>query len=203
MLLERRFGHVVPVVIFVAAGAAGAALSNALDVLPAVGANGAALGLLCAWLVDDRSAARRGDDRENDLHRRVRDRGPAACAVAGHRGRQHRRRARRRRGRRLAGLAPDELQALTRPWPSDRFTDEELDAALKALTEPERFREAEARVARIAPQLQHVLYQALDVDGYFSQLRESEVAGAVGQEDLASAPVRCGRCWPRRPGWAC
>jgi membrane associated rhomboid family serine protease len=66
-LLERRFGHLVPVVIFVGAGAAGAALSNAVDVLPAVGANGAALGLLCAWLVDDRTAARRGDDRENDL----------------------------------------------------------------------------------------------------------------------------------------
>jgi membrane associated rhomboid family serine protease len=67
MHLERRFGHVVPVLLFVAAGAAGAALSNALDVLPAVGGNGAALGLLCAWLVDDRSAARRGDERENDL----------------------------------------------------------------------------------------------------------------------------------------
>ena len=67
MHLERRFGHVVPVLIFVAAGAAGAALSEAADVLPAVGANGAALGLLCAWLVDDRMAARRGQDRENDL----------------------------------------------------------------------------------------------------------------------------------------
>jgi hypothetical protein len=65
-----------------------------------------------------------------------------------------------------------------------RFTDEELDAALKALTEPERFREAEERVSRIAPQLQHVLYQALDLDGYFGQLRENEVAGAVRQEDL-------------------
>jgi membrane associated rhomboid family serine protease len=32
-----------------------------------IGANGAALGLLVAWLVDDRLAARRGDDRENDL----------------------------------------------------------------------------------------------------------------------------------------
>ena len=32
-----------------------------------VGANGAALGVLVAWLVDDRLAARRGDDRENDL----------------------------------------------------------------------------------------------------------------------------------------
>jgi membrane associated rhomboid family serine protease len=67
MHLERRFGRLVPVLVFVGAGAAGAALSEAADVLPAVGANGAALGLLCAWLVDDRSAARRGDDRENDL----------------------------------------------------------------------------------------------------------------------------------------
>ena len=32
-----------------------------------LGANGAALGMLCAWLVDDRLAARRGEDRENDL----------------------------------------------------------------------------------------------------------------------------------------
>jgi membrane associated rhomboid family serine protease len=67
MHLERRFGRLVPVLVFVGAGAAGAAASNAVDVLPAVGANGAALGLLCAWLVDDRIAARRGDDRENDL----------------------------------------------------------------------------------------------------------------------------------------
>jgi membrane associated rhomboid family serine protease len=37
------------------------------EVFPVFGANGAALGLLCAWLVDDRLAARRADDRENDL----------------------------------------------------------------------------------------------------------------------------------------
>ena len=65
-----------------------------------------------------------------------------------------------------------------------RFTDEELDAALKALTEPDRFRDAEARVARIAPQLQHVLYHALDLEGYFGHLRESEVASAVRREEL-------------------
>ena len=67
MHLERRFGLLTPVLVFVAAGAAGAALSNAAEVLPAVGANGAALGLLCAWLVDDRAAARRGAERGNDL----------------------------------------------------------------------------------------------------------------------------------------
>jgi membrane associated rhomboid family serine protease len=75
-LLERRFGPVAVVATFVLAGAAGAALAAALETPPLLsdlpawpvfGANGAALGLLCAWLVDDRMAHRRGDDRENDL----------------------------------------------------------------------------------------------------------------------------------------
>jgi membrane associated rhomboid family serine protease len=75
-LLERRFGLVPVVATFVLAGAAGAAVAVSLEVpalfgdLPATpvqGANGAALGLLTAWLVDDRKAARRGQDRENDL----------------------------------------------------------------------------------------------------------------------------------------
>jgi membrane associated rhomboid family serine protease len=39
-----------------------------LDATPVViGANGAALGMLCAWLVDDRRAAARGEDRESDM----------------------------------------------------------------------------------------------------------------------------------------
>ena len=75
-LLERRFGPLVPVAIFVLAGAAGAGLAVTLEtpplledfpLYPVFGANGAALGMLCAWLVDDRMAARRGQDRENDL----------------------------------------------------------------------------------------------------------------------------------------
>ncbi len=75
-LLERRFGPAVPLLVFVLAGAAGAGLAVTLEtpplfddspLYPVFGANGAALGMLCAWLVDDRLAARRGDDRENDL----------------------------------------------------------------------------------------------------------------------------------------
>ena len=75
-LLERRFGPVAVVATFILAGAAGAALAVVLETPPllsdtpawsVMGANGAALGLLVAWLVDDRLAARRGDDRENDL----------------------------------------------------------------------------------------------------------------------------------------
>jgi membrane associated rhomboid family serine protease len=67
MQLERRFGPIVAGLAFVLCGAAGAAVSTAASVFPAVGANGIALGLLTAWLVDDQLARRRGDDRENDL----------------------------------------------------------------------------------------------------------------------------------------
>jgi membrane associated rhomboid family serine protease len=75
-LLERRFGAVAVVATFILAGAAGAGLAVLLETPPllsdasqwtVIGANGAALGLLVAWLVDDKLAARRGDDRENDL----------------------------------------------------------------------------------------------------------------------------------------
>jgi membrane associated rhomboid family serine protease len=66
-LIERRFGPVVALVIFVLAGAGGAAIAVALSDFPVLGGNGAALGLLAAWLVDDRLSARRGHDRENDL----------------------------------------------------------------------------------------------------------------------------------------
>jgi membrane associated rhomboid family serine protease len=74
--IERRFGPLAVIVVFVLSGAAGMALVAFAETPPlfvdsdafvAFGANGAALGLLCAWLVDDRLAARRGDDRENDL----------------------------------------------------------------------------------------------------------------------------------------
>jgi membrane associated rhomboid family serine protease len=66
-LIERRFGSVAALLIFLAAGAGGAALAYGLSDFPVLGANGAALGLLTAWLVDDRLSARRGTDRENDL----------------------------------------------------------------------------------------------------------------------------------------
>ena len=66
-LLERRFGALAMVAVFLLSGVAGAVLCFTLGSYPAVGAAGAAMGLLCAWLVDDRRALRRGDDRANDL----------------------------------------------------------------------------------------------------------------------------------------
>jgi hypothetical protein len=65
-----------------------------------------------------------------------------------------------------------------------RFTDEQVDAAVDALTEPDRFRQAEMRVTRIAPQLQRILAQALDEGGWFGQAHESEVRkAAAGSEE--------------------
>jgi membrane associated rhomboid family serine protease len=66
-MLERRFGRFALVAIFMLSAAAGGALTEVLEVYPALSGNGAALGLLAAWYVDDRLALRRGDDRGNDL----------------------------------------------------------------------------------------------------------------------------------------
>jgi membrane associated rhomboid family serine protease len=74
-MIERRFGSVTMVVVFLASGAGGAALASVLDATPALGGNGAALGLLTAWFVDDYLSRRRGNDRGNDLI------GVAGCGV--------------------------------------------------------------------------------------------------------------------------
>jgi membrane associated rhomboid family serine protease len=75
-MIERRFGWLAVVMVFLLAGAAGCAAAVAAGVSPlfessplflVLGGNGAALGLLCAWFVDDRRAAGRGDDRETDV----------------------------------------------------------------------------------------------------------------------------------------
>ena len=75
-LIERRFGALAAVGVFLLCGGAGSAVAVALEVPPllddaplylVLGANGAALGLLCAWLVDHRRAARRGHERDADM----------------------------------------------------------------------------------------------------------------------------------------
>ena len=63
------------------------------------------------------------------------------------------------------------------------FTDQQLDRALEALSEPERFREAEERVARMAPQLQRILNEALHAGGWFSEAHESQVRRITSAEE--------------------
>lgn len=62
------------------------------------------------------------------------------------------------------------------------FTDEQLDRAVQALSDPQRFREAEARVLRVAPQLQRILNEALHAGGWFGEAHESQVRQATGAE---------------------
>ena len=66
--LEGRYGPAVPVVIFLASGAVGVLLADSVETFPiALGGNGAALGLLCAWGVRDVRDRRSGYDTESDL----------------------------------------------------------------------------------------------------------------------------------------
>ena len=66
--------------------------------------------------------------------------------------------------------------------PERHFTDAELEAAIEALSDRERFREAESHVARIAPQLTRILNQALSDGGWF-EAHEGEVLKAATTPD--------------------
>ena len=63
------------------------------------------------------------------------------------------------------------------------YTDEELDAAIEALSSPERFREAEAMVAAAAPNLQRVLASAIEHGGWFAESHGDATARAAGVDD--------------------
>jgi hypothetical protein len=54
-----------------------------------------------------------------------------------------------------------------------------LDAAIDALTERERFREAESVVTAAAPKLQRILAEALEEGGWFGEAHEAEVRKAA------------------------
>jgi hypothetical protein len=70
------------------------------------------------------------------------------------------------------------------------FTDEQLEAAVRALSDPERFAGAERALAVLAPQLQRVLTQALNEGGWFGGAHESEVRKALAESDEASRAER-------------
>jgi membrane associated rhomboid family serine protease len=67
-LLERRHGPLVPIALFLLGGVGGLAATGAIDAAPIVlGANGAALAMICAWLVPDLLEFSRTGDVEGDL----------------------------------------------------------------------------------------------------------------------------------------
>jgi hypothetical protein len=73
-----------------------------------------------------------------------------------------------------------------------RYTEAELESAIERLAERDRFRAAEALVAKAAPQLQMVLAQALEHGGWFGESHEAEVlkAATTPAEEERLAAVR-------------
>ena len=63
------------------------------------------------------------------------------------------------------------------------YTDAELDAAIAAITDPKRLREAQDLVMRTAPALQRVLGTALEEGGWFGGAHDQVVREATGRED--------------------
>jgi hypothetical protein len=62
-------------------------------------------------------------------------------------------------------------------------SDEEIDAAIQALSDPERMEEAQRLVAQRAPQLQRILDEALAEADWFGSARDGELLGAAGRAD--------------------
>jgi hypothetical protein len=68
---------------------------------------------------------------------------------------------------------------------SGGYSQAELDAALDAITQPGRLRQAESVVASAAPGLQRILAQALEAGGWFDEAHESQVQKAAGVDEEA------------------
>jgi hypothetical protein len=63
------------------------------------------------------------------------------------------------------------------------YPDADIDAAIEALTEPDRLEEAQRVVAARAPQLQRILDEALASADWFGSAHQAEVLRAAGRPD--------------------
>jgi hypothetical protein len=71
-----------------------------------------------------------------------------------------------------------------------RYSDEQVEAAVDALSEAGAFAEAERAVARAAPRLQGILAEALAAGGWFGGSHEASVLKAAttpGEEERLAA----------------
>ncbi len=67
--------------------------------------------------------------------------------------------------------------------PDRVYTDADLDAAIAAITDPQRLREAQDLVMRAAPALQRMLAAAIAEGGWFDLAHDQAVREATGGED--------------------
>jgi hypothetical protein len=74
--------------------------------------------------------------------------------------------------------------------PRGPYSDEEIDRAIDAISDPEAFGEAEKAVAQAAPHLQRVLAEALNAGGWFGESHEAQLLKAAttpGDEERLTA----------------
>jgi hypothetical protein len=64
------------------------------------------------------------------------------------------------------------------------YTDAEVHAAVQALSDPDRFDEAQRIVAEHAPALQRILNQALEEANWFDIAHQQQVLDAAGKADI-------------------
>ena len=67
----------------------------------------------------------------------------------------------------------------------ERYSADEVDAAVAALSDPERFGHAQEVVTHAAPGLQRVLGAALQQGGWFDQAHDAQLAAATATDDPA------------------
>ena len=63
------------------------------------------------------------------------------------------------------------------------YSDDEIEAAVQALSDPARVEAAQRLVAHQAPQLQRILTQALEDADWFGSAHQAEVLRAAGTAD--------------------
>jgi hypothetical protein len=66
------------------------------------------------------------------------------------------------------------------------YSDEQIDTAIDAISDPEVFKETELQVARAAPRLQKILAEALGAGGWFGESHDAEVLKAATTPDEGS-----------------
>ncbi len=63
------------------------------------------------------------------------------------------------------------------------YSDDQIDAAIEAISNPEAFRDSERQVARAAPRLQRILAEALGAGGWFGDSHDAEALKAATTPD--------------------
>jgi hypothetical protein len=64
------------------------------------------------------------------------------------------------------------------------YSDDEVEAAVQALSDPERLEDAQRLVAANAPALQRILNIALDEADWFGSAHQKQVLEAAGRADI-------------------